>query len=63
MIDGLKRWGSAWWKTLRQLSGDDAYERYLKHHADHHSELTPLTREVFFRQWQERKWNGVKRCC
>jgi uncharacterized short protein YbdD (DUF466 family) len=59
------------WGTVRRLSGDDAYEQYLKHYAETHvstdenSELVPplLTREEFFKQWQDNKWKGVKRCC
>jgi uncharacterized short protein YbdD (DUF466 family) len=22
-----------------------------------------LSREAFFKQWQEKKWTGIKRCC
>lgn len=51
------------WRALRQLSGDDAYERYLAQHAHHHPEQPPLSREEFFKQWQDGKWKGVKRCC
>jgi uncharacterized short protein YbdD (DUF466 family) len=51
------------WRTIRRLSGDDAYERYLAHHAAHHSDTPPLGREAFFKQWQDNKWKGVKRCC
>jgi uncharacterized short protein YbdD (DUF466 family) len=51
-----------WW-AVRRLSGDDAYERYLAHHAEHHPDTTPLSREEFFKQWQDNKWKGVKRCC
>ncbi len=51
------------WQTVRRLSGDDAYERYLKHQAEHHPETPPLTREAFFKQWQDEKWKGIKRCC
>lgn len=58
------------WRSIRQLSGDDAYERYLKHYAEHHAEhgesenMPPLlSREEFFKQWQDGKWKGVKRCC
>lgn len=53
----------AGWRVIRQLSGDDAYERYLKHHAEHHTDEPPLSREAFFKQWQDGKWEGVKRCC
>ncbi len=51
------------WHGLRRLSGDDAYERYLAHCLAHHGESTPLTRDAFFKQWQDEKWKGVKRCC
>jgi uncharacterized short protein YbdD (DUF466 family) len=51
------------WTVIRHLSGDDAYERYLRHHAAHHSAELALSREEFFRRWQDGKWKGVKRCC
>jgi uncharacterized short protein YbdD (DUF466 family) len=58
------------WQVIRRLSGDDAYEQYLKHFDEHHQahpdnnmRHTPLSKELFFRQWQDDKWNGVKRCC
>jgi uncharacterized short protein YbdD (DUF466 family) len=52
------------WQALRTLSGDDAYERYLAHWRAHHAgESGPLDRKAFFRAEQERKWNGIKRCC
>lgn len=58
------------WKGLRRLSGDDAYEQYLKHYEEHHAssaeyggDALPLSKAEFFKQWQEQKWNGVKRCC
>lgn len=56
------------WCHIRQLSGDDAYERYLQHYAEHHTGDTaddeqPLSREAFFKQWQDNQWKGVKRCC
>ncbi|WP_272227456.1 MULTISPECIES: YbdD/YjiX family protein [Methylophilus] len=54
------------WQRVRQLSGDDAYERYLAHYNEHHAqpgEAAPLTRADFFKQWQDQKWTGIKRCC
>jgi len=51
------------WRVVRRLSGDDAYERYLIHHVSHHQDEIPLSKEAFFKQWQDEKWNGVKRCC
>lgn len=58
------------WGIVRQLSGDDAYERYLRHYAKHHQQeqfecgCHPLlSKDAFFKQWQDDKWNGIKRCC
>ncbi|HSH87961.1 MAG TPA: YbdD/YjiX family protein [Methylophilus sp.] len=55
------------WQCIRQLSGDDVYERYLAHYTEHHADevdsAPPLSRAEFFRQWQDRKWQGIKRCC
>jgi uncharacterized short protein YbdD (DUF466 family) len=51
------------WGYLRQVTGDDAYERYVAHHAQAHAGQQPLTREQFFRQRQDEKWSKVSRCC
>jgi uncharacterized short protein YbdD (DUF466 family) len=52
------------WRALRTLSGDDAYERYLAHWSTQHAdEGAPLDRKTFFKAEQERKWNGIRRCC
>ena len=42
------------WALLRQLSGDDAYERYLRHHVLVHPDEVPLDRKSFFQREQER---------
>jgi uncharacterized short protein YbdD (DUF466 family) len=55
------------WRGVRQLSGDDAYEQYLIHHAAFHGnsvDAAPaLSRKDFFKLWQDSQWQGVKRCC
>ena len=51
------------WTFIRRLSGDDAYERYLAHHAAAHAGEAPLSRKEYFKREQERKWGGVRRCC
>lgn len=51
------------WRYLRQVSGDDAYERYLAHHRATHPAESPLTREQYFRKRQDEKWSKVSRCC
>ena len=59
----------AFWRLIRRLSGDDAYEQYLKHYARYHVAdeghecHSPLSKADFFKQWQNEKWNGIKRCC
>lgn len=59
----------SFWQGVRSLSGDDAYERYLKHYAEHHQadaedeRKEPLSKTEFFKQWQDQKWNGINRCC
>lgn len=51
------------WQMLRELSGDDAYERYLAHHAACHAQTAPLSRREYFRRREQQKWEGVRRCC
>ncbi len=55
------------WHLVRRLSGDDAYERYLNHHADFHAATVdappPLSRKDFFKLCQDNKWSGINRCC
>ncbi|MGD9786347.1 MAG: YbdD/YjiX family protein [Sulfuricellaceae bacterium] len=53
----------ALWRMIRRLSGDDAYERYLAHHAAAHPGEPPLSRREYFKREQERKWGGIRRCC
>ena len=50
---------------IREICGDDAYERYLLHWQKQHigQENEPQTRAAFFKAELARKWNGVKRCC
>ena len=43
--------------------GDDAYERYLAHHAAEHPDEPPMSRKDYFVQRQQQKWTGVTRCC
>ncbi|MEQ1526416.1 MAG: CstA-like transporter-associated (seleno)protein [Gallionella sp.] len=51
------------WRSIRELSGDDGYERYLQHHAAAHPHTAPLSRTDWFAHEQQEKWTGVKRCC
>lgn len=51
------------WDFMRQVSGDDAYERYLARHARTHPQVEPLSRRDFFAEEQARKWGSINRCC
>ena len=51
------------WKLVRALATDDAYEKYLAHHAQAHSGAAPLARGEFYLRQQQNKWSGVSRCC
>ena len=56
---------SRFWEGLRSLTGDNSYERYLKHLAIHHPEMEPPTRARFYAGELERRWtrDGPTRCC
>ncbi len=57
------------WQIIRRLSGDDAYEVYLKNYHKEHCNADntdcskPLSKAEFFKRWQDEKWQGIKRCC
>jgi uncharacterized short protein YbdD (DUF466 family) len=61
----VKRYWRKAWSLLRELTGDDAYERYVAHWRAHHATDGghPLDRAAFCREEQRRKWDGVRRCC
>jgi uncharacterized short protein YbdD (DUF466 family) len=51
------------WETFRFIMGDDAYERYYAHHRQHHADTPLLDRREFYKQDQQAKWSGIRRCC
>ena len=51
------------WRTLRTLVGDDAYERYCAHHLYHHAHEPLLDRRSYYLKNQQAKWSGINRCC
>jgi uncharacterized short protein YbdD (DUF466 family) len=59
----LARCAATAWAWLRAVSGDDAYERYRRHHAARHAHEPLLDRRAHYAQTQLRKWSGVSRCC
>jgi uncharacterized short protein YbdD (DUF466 family) len=51
------------WSVIRTLATDDAYDKYLAHHAEAHACAPPLSRRAFYLNQQQCKWTGVSRCC
>jgi uncharacterized short protein YbdD (DUF466 family) len=51
------------WCFIKELIGDNAYEKYLEHQQKSHPEAKPLSRKEFFKIETERKWSGIRRCC
>ncbi|MFZ0737211.1 MAG: YbdD/YjiX family protein [Candidatus Acidiferrales bacterium] len=54
------------WRYLRQITGDAAYENYLRHCAlETHPERTAktMTRGEFYTDSLRRRYSGISRCC
>jgi len=57
------------WSWLRQVSGDAAYENYVRcntSHSDSGGSVTPvplLSRAEFYLDSLRRRYSGVSRCC
>jgi len=51
------------WEYLKEISGENAYDRYLALHAATHPGKPPLTRGEFYRHRQDEKYsNPGSRC-
>ena len=48
---------------LAWLNGDVAYRSFVAHQRSHHPASAPPSRAEFYRMEQERRWNGIRRCC
>jgi uncharacterized short protein YbdD (DUF466 family) len=51
------------WVWLRQVSGDAAYENYLRSAASHPDSGSPLSRAEFYLDSVRRRYSTVSRCC
>lgn len=58
-------WRMIWvaWHFVRQVSGDDAYERYLEHMLREHPDQPAMRRNEYYRLRTEEKWKRITRCC
>lgn len=62
-LQRLTSWLASSWNLIRSLATDDAYDKYLAHHARAHAGVPPMSRQAFYLQQQQCKWTGVSRCC
>jgi len=62
---GNAAWRAVWaaWHFVRQIAGDDAYERYLEHASREHPDRPPMQRNEYYRLRIEQKWSRITRCC
>lgn len=49
--------------SIRALTGDDAYERYLQRHRTRHPDVPALSPAAFYASEIERRYSGITRCC
>jgi uncharacterized short protein YbdD (DUF466 family) len=59
----FKRFVRAFWRGLREWSGDSAYERYLHAPGAKNCECRTLTREEFYVEQLNRRYSRPNRCC
>jgi uncharacterized short protein YbdD (DUF466 family) len=51
------------WEYLKEISGENAYDRYLQVHAATHPDKPPMRRGEFYRHRQDEKYsNPGSRC-
>ncbi|HEY4710142.1 MAG TPA: YbdD/YjiX family protein [Candidatus Acidoferrales bacterium] len=51
------------WVWLRQVSGDAAYDNYLRSTARQADSGPPLSRAEFYLDLLRRRYSSVSRCC
>ena len=51
------------WEYVKEISGENAYDRYLKFHTATHPDKSPLGRGEFYRQRQDEKYNNPGSRC
>jgi uncharacterized short protein YbdD (DUF466 family) len=51
------------WEYLKEISGENAYDRYLTFHTATHPDKTAMTRGEFYRARQDEKYNNPGSRC
>ena len=51
------------WSWLRQVTGDAAYDNYLRHAVRNKEGRPSLSRAEFYQESLRRRYSSVSRCC
>ena len=51
------------WRYLKEISGENAYDRYLAVHTATHPGKPPMNRNEFYRTRQDEKYNNPGSRC
>ena len=62
-MTGLRAGWRSLWSALRALSGDDAYELYVRHRQGRHPGEPLLDRAEFYQAELDRRFREASRCC
>jgi uncharacterized short protein YbdD (DUF466 family) len=62
-VAALRRWARILWRSIREWSGDAAYDRYLVCVRKSRAHEPPLTPEQFYVDQLDRRYSRPNRCC
>lgn len=51
------------WEYLKEISGENAYDRYLAVHTASHPEKPPMSRNEYYRSRQDEKYSDLGSRC
>ncbi len=51
------------WNWLRAVTGDAAYDNYVRRSAQGTSDARPLSQREFYLDTLRRRYNTINRCC
>jgi uncharacterized short protein YbdD (DUF466 family) len=62
-VKQIMRFGSRFWRGVREWCGDSAYERYLRSSAARRESCEHLSAQEFYAQQVDRRYSRPNRCC
>jgi len=65
--DAYERYLESFYRGHEEMQNPGVQNSGNHRHDCRHNELQentlPLTKQEYFKQWQDSKWTGIKRCC